>query len=140
MGCVGHGGVRIPAGTIDAILRHARAAAPMECCGVLIGDREQIADALPAHNIADQPESRFLVDPLDHFNALRSARARGLDVVGFYHSHPRSDACASPTDLAEASYPNHFFLIAGLGPNPAEVRLYRFTEGNFHATPFVTVP
>jgi desampylase len=136
---MGHS-VHIPAAAIDAILRHARAVAPFECCGVLIGDDERIADALPAHNIADQPERRFVVDPLDHFNAVRAARAGGLDVVGFYHSHPRSDASASATDLAEATYPNHLCLIAGLGPEPAELRLYRFTDGNFHPTPFVTVP
>ncbi len=100
----------------------------MECCGVLMGDREQIADALPAHNIADQPESRFLVDPLDHFNALRAARARGLDVVGFYHSHPDHPARPSQHDLEQA-WPNFTYIIVSvITGKPHEITAWRLRE------------
>ena len=118
-------------------MRHAREAAPDECCGLLLGRSAEIVEALPARNIADQPASRFLIDPQDHITGRREARARGLDVVGFYHSHPRSDAVPSATDLAEASYPGHLFLIVGLGSEPPDVRLYRFDAGNFLPVGFV---
>lgn len=112
-------------------MAHARAAAPDECCGILVGRGDRVDLAVAARNIAERRATRFLIDPADHLAALRDARSRGLDVVGFYHSHPRSGAAPSPTDRAEASYPNHLFLIVGLGVDPPEIRLYRFESGNF---------
>jgi proteasome lid subunit RPN8/RPN11 len=122
----------------------AGAAAPAECCGVLVGRLDAIADVVPVRNIATTP-TRYLLDPAEHIKARRDARARGLDVVGFYHSHPRSGPEPSPIDVAEASYPGHLYLIVGLGTagrsgRHAEARLYRLVEGNFREVPFVPVP
>ena len=55
----------------------------------------------------------------------RDARARNLDVMGFYHSHPHSGADPSPTDLAEATYPELLYVIVSLASEPADVRMYR---------------
>jgi proteasome lid subunit RPN8/RPN11 len=132
--------LRVRRSAIEAVVRHARDAAPDECCGILVGTHGDLDAAVAARNIADTPATRFLIDPRDHFDALRAARGRGADVLGFYHSHPRSDAAPSATDLAEATYADHFFLIVGLGSTPADVRLYRFSGGNFLPIPFVTVP
>lgn len=126
--------------TIAAIVAHARAAAPQECCGILVGKGDRVEQAVAARNIASQPLTRFLIEPRDHLAALRESRRRGLDVVGFYHSHPRSGALPSETDLAEASYPDHLFLIVGLAPEPPDVRLYRYTSGNFLPLPLVQSP
>ena len=130
----------VTAAVIDTVIRHARAAAPNECCGILVGDREIVEEAVKAGNISDRPLTRFLIEPKDHLDALRRARLRGRDVVGFYHSHPNSPASPSRTDLAEATYPGLLFLIVGLAVAPPDVRLYRFEAGNFLETPFVTVP
>ena len=124
---------------VDRLVAHARSLAPDECCGVLIGDADQVFDAVPARNIAERPSVRFLIDPKDHLAALRDARGRGLDVVGFYHSHPRSPAIPSETDLAEANYPQHLFLIVSLKDATPDVQLYWFLDGNFLPAPFVTV-
>jgi proteasome lid subunit RPN8/RPN11 len=123
----------------DAVVAHAREAAPDECCGLLLGGDAEIVEALRARNIADAPASRFLIDPVDHFNALRTARARSLEIVGFYHSHPRSAAEPSARDQAEFDYPGHLYAIVSLQREPAEVRLYRFTSGKFQPVSFVTV-
>jgi proteasome lid subunit RPN8/RPN11 len=129
----------VRSGVVEQVVSHARAASPNECCGILVGRGKRIDEAVAARNIAEQQASRFLIDPKDHFDTLRNARRRGLDVVGFYHSHPRSEAAPSATDLAEASYSNYYFLIVGLNAEPADVRLYEFTAGNFLPAPFVTV-
>ena len=115
----------------DAVVAHAREAAPNECCGLLLGRGEEIVEAVRTRNISDDPATRFLVDPTDHFAGIRSARERGLDVVGFYHSHPRSPAEPSATDLAEFSYPDHLYAIVSLQAERAEVRLFRFADGVF---------
>jgi proteasome lid subunit RPN8/RPN11 len=124
---------------LDDMVRHAREAAPDECCGLLLGRGDEIVEALPARNIADQPASRFLIDPHDHIECRREARARGLEVVGFYHSHPRSSSEPSPRDLDEFSYPGHLYAIVSLRGEPAEVSLFRFEAGNFQRVSFVTV-
>jgi proteasome lid subunit RPN8/RPN11 len=123
----------------DAVVAHAREAAPHECCGLLLGRGGEIVEAVRARNIADDPATRFLVDPKDHFDGMRAARERGLDVVGFYHSHPHSPAEPSETDLAELSYPDHLYVIVSLRAAAPEIGLFRLERGNFQRLPFVTV-
>ena len=124
---------------IAALVAHAREAAPEECCGLLLGRGDAILEAVRARNAASSPTTRFLVEPKDHIDARREARTRGLDVVGFYHSHPHSGAVPSPTDLAEAAYPGTLHVIVGLAVDPPEVRAFEIDEGNFRERPLVTV-
>jgi proteasome lid subunit RPN8/RPN11 len=119
---------------LEAILSHAERANPRECCGVLVGREDEILQAVEARNLSEDP-NRYLLDPADHIAIRRNARAAGLAVVGFYHSHPHSAALPSATDQAEAAYPGHLYLIVGVD----EVRLFRLALGNFVETPFVTV-
>jgi proteasome lid subunit RPN8/RPN11 len=121
------------------MIGHARATAPLECCGLLIGSDERLTAAIPAHNLASEPGRRYLVDPRDHLAAIRLARARGEQVVGGYHSHPHSDAVPSETDVAEA-FSGFLFVIVGLGSETAQLRGWRWADGNFSAVPFVRVP
>src|SRR5262249_13148471 len=124
---------------IARVAAHARASLPEECCGLLIGRDDRIEDSVEARNTAERPTVRFVIDPADHFKAIREARRRGLDVVGFYHSHPRSPAAPSPADLAEATYAGYLYLIVGLAEETPEMGLFRLQDGNFLAKPFVTV-
>ena len=97
---------------------------------MLVGSSREITSAVRARNLSNDP-SRFLIDPKDHIQARRDARAAGLDVLGFYHSHPHSEPVPSATDVAEATYPNHLYLIVGLSGEAADVRLYRFSGKAF---------
>jgi proteasome lid subunit RPN8/RPN11 len=127
---------------LATVIEHARRSCPAECCGVLVGrpdadagqrragDWIDITEAVPAANLAKDP-NRFLLDPHDHMAARRSARARGLAVVGFYHSHPRSPAAPSARDVAEAAYPDHVHLIVSLQTEPPLARLYVIDAGAF---------
>jgi proteasome lid subunit RPN8/RPN11 len=129
----GRGGgliVEIAAEASEAILAHARAASPAECCGLLVGNTGRIERAVPARNLAERP-SRYLIDPADHIRARRAAREAGQTVLGFYHSHPASEPVPSSTDLDEASYPEAIYLIAGTGPAGvlSEIRAYRIDGG-----------
>ena len=121
----------LPIAVRDAVVAHAREETPRECCGILVGTSHAIVAAVRAANLSDSP-SRFLIDPQDHIRARREARAAGLEIIGFYHSHPHSNAQPSATDLAEASYAGYLYLIVGLIGDP-DVRLYRFTGISFEA-------
>jgi len=131
--------ITIACGVIDGIVAHARDSVPAECCGLLLGGADTVLAAAPARNIADDPARRFLIDPKDHIDGRRHARDRGLQVVGFYHSHPVSPAEPSAADLAEASYPGHLYVIVSLAAATPNVTVYRFDAGNFQPMPFVTV-
>jgi len=130
--------VSIARAALAEIVVHAVAAKPAECCGMLIGTGVYVTEAAAAKNIAVAP-TRFLIDPQDHINAIRDARQRRLEVLGFYHSHPHSAATPSETDRQEASYPQHLYLIVGLQHGTPEIRCFRLTDGNFLELPFVTV-
>lgn len=108
----------------DDIVAHARETAPAECCGLLVGAGDTVAEAVRTANVDTNP-NRFEIDAGDHLRARRAARSRGLDVLGFYHSHPHSAPTPSASDRAEAHYPDHLYLIVSLLGEAAEVRLYR---------------
>jgi desampylase len=124
---------------LRALIDHAREAAPDECCGLLLGRKGEIVETVRARNIAPEPATRFLIDPADHFGAIRTARARSLEIVGFYHSHPRSAPEPSPRDLAEFDYPDHLYVIVSVRTGPAEVGMFRLASGTFQPVSFVTV-
>ena len=122
----------------DGLIAHAYEDAPRECCGVLLGRGDEIIEARRARNVAASAATRFLIDPHDHIDARRQGRARGLEILGFYHSHPHGSGVPSATDLAEATYPG-LYAIIGLRADVPDVRVFDFANGNFHERPLVTV-
>jgi proteasome lid subunit RPN8/RPN11 len=125
---------------LDAVVAHARRAAPHECCGLLIGSGSRIDEAVPARNTRESP-SRYQIDPVDQFATIRRVRHEGRTIVAAYHSHPSSAPTPSPTDVAEAYDEDLLHVIVSLRDTPhAEVRAYRIVKGNFLEVPLVTVP
>jgi proteasome lid subunit RPN8/RPN11 len=131
--------VTIPEAVASGIIQHAMDASPAECCGLLVGDDARITSAFPSPNIAADATRQYLVDPQHHLAAIRQARALGLQVVGAYHSHPRSRAVPSPTDARDA-FTHFLFVIVGLGVSPPEITAWHWGDGNFIAVPLVRVP
>ena len=125
----------IAPGVVADIEAHARAAAPEECCGLLLGTADAITDSARARNCAKDPRRRYRIDPDDHFAAIRRSRALGLAVIGAYHSHPASAPIPSDTDRAEA-FESFVFLIVG----PMDLRAWRLSSGNFTEVPLVRLP
>ena len=109
------------------MVAHARAEAPRECCGLLIGKGESVVRSVRARNL-DAQATRYLIDPEDHFAAIRSARAEGLEVIGAYHSHPSSAPVPSATDIAEANSGSDFLYVIVSLVNE-DVRAYRIDAG-----------
>ncbi len=125
---------------LDDLRAHAREEAPRECCGLLVGTKRAVVRSLRARNLSASA-TRYLVDPEDHFAALRAARAEDLAVVGAYHSHPASPPEPSETDLAEATYPHFLYVIVSLADRTREeVRAYRLGDGCFRAVEIEPAP
>lgn len=100
-----------------AIARHAVEAHPEECCGLMLGTfsedgRKVVRELLPISNAreAEARHNRFLIGPMEMLHGEREARARGLDIVGIYHSHPDCPAVPSQFDL-EHAWPVYSYVI-----------------------------
>jgi proteasome lid subunit RPN8/RPN11 len=132
--------IRIRTAVLDAMISHAREDVPLECCGLLLGAGSLVDECVRTRN-ALASETAYLVDPAEIFAARRAARRDGRAILGAYHSHPRSPAIPSPTDLAEAHDADLLYVIVSLAEAGfPDVRGYRLEEGNFVQTPLVPVP
>lgn len=122
----------VAAGVLEAIAAHARRDAPHECCGLLLGTESRIDEAIPVENRAAEPARRYEIDPREILAVMKRTRGTPRAVVGAYHSHPKSAARPSPTDLAEA-FSHFLYLIAGPVDAGArlEINAWRLTDGNF---------
>ncbi|HEX9136818.1 MAG TPA: M67 family metallopeptidase, partial [Nitrospirota bacterium] len=110
-----------------ALRRHGEETYPHECCGVLLGRFEDdgsktVTTAARAGNTRDDsPHNRYNIDPKELIRIQRDGRARGEDIVGFYHSHPDHPAHWSPTDLAEAHWFGCSYVITSVDKGKAAI-------------------
>ena len=102
---------RISRSLLARLLADARAAGPNEICGLLLGSRDEIVEAVATANLASDPTAGFEIDPGEHLALARSARALGREIVGCYHSHPRGHAIPSAIDRARAAQDGFLWLI-----------------------------
>jgi cysteine synthase B len=119
--------LRLPVETRADIRAHGAATYPDECCGVLLGPRDgTVTESWPLDNSTDlERRRRFLIGPDDYRRADAHAASRGLEIVGFYHSHPDHPAEPSAFDLAHA-WPNLSYAIVSIrGGAPREMRSWR---------------
>ncbi|WP_333840911.1 M67 family metallopeptidase [Pelomicrobium sp.] len=109
---------------------------PQETCGVLIGRSRdgvtEVVEVFPARNLnQERARDRYFLDPQDYLKADESARARGLSIVGVWHSHPDHPARPSATDRAHA-WEGWSYVIASVGPEGlTELRSWRLKDGVF---------
>ena len=115
---------------LDAMIAHAREAAPAECCGLLGGDLQQNARTIyRLRNVTENPELGYEAAPEDLFAAQRQMRERGEELLAIYHSHPRAvDPSPSETDVRLAYYPSATYLIVGLGGTEPAVKAFFISE------------
>lgn len=110
-----------------AIQEHALLARPSECCGLLSGSNGLITDFHPLRNDAEKPETRYFATPEELFAAMRRIREAGQSLLGVYHSHPRTQAYPSASDVEMAFYPEAFYFIISLDPH-VELRAFKIED------------
>jgi proteasome lid subunit RPN8/RPN11 len=100
---------------VDAAIRaHGRETFPHECCGAMLGKDGVVSEAFKLPNTTEEgPRRRFLVRPDDYRVAEKRARDTGLDLLGFYHSHPDHPARPSQFDLDHA-WPSFSYVIVSV--------------------------
>ena len=112
---------------VAEIGRHGARAYPNECCGALLGvldesGAKQVRALLPLDNRreGEAARTRFLITGEDMLWAMKQARAQGLDVIGFYHSHPDHPARPSEFDREHAWPTYSYIIVAVAGGEPQE--------------------
>jgi proteasome lid subunit RPN8/RPN11 len=104
----------------DEIARHAEGDYPYECCGLLLGKIEgaglkSVTEVYPISNAREEEakRNRFLIRPEELMQGEQHAGQKGLDVVGFYHSHPDHPAVPSQYDL-EHAWPVYSYIVVSV--------------------------
>ena len=110
----------------EALRAHGEETYPHECCGVMLGksadDGNHVAEIVRAGNTrTDSAHNRYNIAPQELIKAQREGRKAGLDIVGFYHSHPDHPAQWSSTDFAEAHWFGCAYVITAVAKGKAEI-------------------
>lgn len=122
--------MRIAQSLIDEIVAHSLDDLPNECCGLIGGGEERMRSVHRARNAA-ATWLRYEVHPSDQIRIMDQIEADGEDLVGIYHSHTKSEAYPSQTDvnLAEA-WPDPLYLICSVADRQAPVvRAFAIRDG-----------
>ncbi|HEX6881411.1 MAG TPA: M67 family metallopeptidase [Terriglobales bacterium] len=111
----------------EKLRRHGEETYPHECCGVLVGEIDEDGNkhasaAVRCTNIrTDSPQNRYSIDPRELLRIQKEALAQGVDMIGFYHSHPDHPARWSQTDLAEAHWTGCSYVITSVEQGRAAI-------------------
>ena len=122
----------------EAIQAHGSDGYPDEICGLMLGNDHVVTDVRRARNIiVERSRDRYEIDPLDQIRIQREADAAGLDVIGYYHSHPDHPAQASRFDT-ERAWAGYVYVIVSIEkgkPVDANAFVADTDGGPFHSEP-----
>ena len=132
--------MKISHDAMEAIRAHGAEGYPDEICGIMVGPRNNrtVTEVQRARNIVvERSRDRYEIDPHDHIRIEREADAAGLDIVGYYHSHPDHPAQASRFDT-ERAWAGYVYLIVAVQqgkPVDANAFVAESDGGPFHLEP-----
>jgi len=118
----------------DLIREHGEKTYTHECCGVLLGrsgeDARVVIKTVRCGNTRDDsPHNRYHIAPQELVRIQRQAREEGLEIIGFYHSHPDHPARWSQTDLTEAHWIGCSYVITSVEKGTAKLTKSFFLAG-----------
>jgi proteasome lid subunit RPN8/RPN11 len=121
--------VRIPRNLHDEIVAHAREDVPNECCGLMGGRDGEITSVHRAENLFASPLRFEVANPVRLLNVIEDA---GEELAGIYHSHTKSQAYPSQTDVNLArGWPDPLWFICSLADSDAPVlRAFAIRDGS----------
>jgi proteasome lid subunit RPN8/RPN11 len=126
--------MRIAQSLIDEIVEHAREDLPNECCGMVGGGDGGARTIYRAENAEASP-LRYSIDAKEQFRLMQTIEEAGEELVGIYHSHTKSPAYPSQTDVNLAGWPDAVYLIASLAdPEAPAVKGFWIRDGRIEET------
>ncbi len=119
---------------MDRVRQHLEAGYPNEACGALIGRADGADHTVEEfrgmrNTITDRPWDRYALDPLEQLQVQKDAESRGLEIVGFAHSHPDHPAIPSRFD-AEHGWSFYSYVVASVQQGTLlQARSWRLDDG-----------
>jgi len=103
---------------LQVIEAHGREGYPHEVCGIIMGnfndDANVATEVRRAKNLNNErAHDRYEMDPKDLLNAEKEGREAGVEIIGYYHSHPDHPDRPSEFDR-ERAWPGYSYLIASV--------------------------
>jgi proteasome lid subunit RPN8/RPN11 len=121
--------MRISQDLIDEIVAHAREDLPNECCGMVGGIDGEARAVYRAENAEASP-LRYSIDAKEQFRLMREIEEAGEELAAIYHSHTKSAAYPSQTDVNLAGWPDAVYLIVSLAdPDAPDLKGFWIKEG-----------
>ncbi len=121
--------VRISPTLARELVEHALADLPNECCGMIAGADGEATRVLRAANTEGSP-FMYVMDPREQLRIMDDIEGSGEDLLAIYHSHTRSAAYPSRTDVELAFFPDTLYLIVSIAERDApEIRAFRIRRG-----------
>ena len=117
--------MKISQALIDEMVAHAREDLPNECCGMIGGRDGEATEVIRVVNAAATP-LRYEMDPQGQYDALKRIEDGGGELLAIYHSHTKSAAYPSQTDVNQAvAWPEQIYVIVSLADEEApDVKAY----------------
>ncbi len=97
----------------EALIEQARAAHPLETCGLMGGNDNRVWQLYPVENIRSSP-IEYEMDPTGQLRAMLDMEEKGWELMAIYHSHPHGPQMPSATDVDQAYYPESAYVIISL--------------------------
>jgi proteasome lid subunit RPN8/RPN11 len=119
--------LKVAKSVYESLRAHGEETYPYECCGVLLGRENGNGERIVARSVrcgntrTESAQNRYNIDPRELVRIQLDSREEGLDILGFYHSHPDHPARWSQTDIAEAHWFGCSYVISSVEKGKAAV-------------------
>lgn len=120
---------RISRDLCDEMISHCASERPNEACGVVAMENGRVAAVLRMVN-ADQSPVRYRFVPEQQLSLYRKLDEEGWELGAIYHSHTRTEAAPSPTDVREAHEPVPYVIVSFMEEEPV-VRAFMIEKDNW---------
>jgi proteasome lid subunit RPN8/RPN11 len=121
--------IEIPTAIHEELIEHARTGFPLEVCGILGGTGDSVS-AIYCMTNTDASNEHFMMDPKEQFAVVKDLRAKGIDMLAIYHSHPETPARPSEEDIHLALTPGVSYIIISLAdPQRPVVKSFKIEQG-----------
>jgi proteasome lid subunit RPN8/RPN11 len=116
---------------VQTIVEQAKANAPCEICGLIVGQSGVAKQLILIPNCSVSPETHYDMDGKALLQAYKKIDASGDDLLAMYHSHPKSEALPSQTDIRDAmrNMPNIIHIIVSLKHQVARLQAWHIHDG-----------
>ncbi len=120
--------MKLPKALADDLVAHATEDLPNECCG-MIGGRDGVAERVYRAVNTEGSPFMYVIDPREQMRIMDDIDDAGMDLLAVYHSHTRSAAYPSRTDVELAFFPKTLYLIVSLADRSApEIRAFQISR------------